>query len=248
MAMATMLHAQEGSLKKMFSYKAMRMVMGYLSTYNMEDQALVIGDSDAGNIEATGGGSLVINGIPYTAGDASTEIDLSADTEGTLTAWAIATGYSVDDLRSTPGSSFSTPLPLRWRCIQAHTSNADNKPGGATGFLYWEVQYHEAVNAVGNVSSGNGYSQWIFVTLKKPTASAPTVLTAWEAGDEALDGYEELKVPVYDYKEYCPVGFIHINHDGAFTFGTTALTTIGTFFQAIGPVFPDADALVMLVN
>ena len=80
------------------------------------------------------------------------------------------------------------------------------------------------------------YSRWFCVLT-----DADGTLSVWLAGDAALDGAEVLKVPDFDYTTYVCVGFIHVNSNTAFVLGTTALTTIGTFYQAVGPVYPHAD-------
>ena len=224
---------REGSLKSLFSDKITRLLMGYMATYNMEDQALAI-DAAPENIQDTGTGSVMLNGMPLTlAVDAA--LDISADTEGTLTAWATATSYTINNIRKNRDGD-------RFRCILAHTSAAADQPGyGPNWETYWEVSHHEAVNAVGNVITATGYSQWFMATAK-----ADGTLTLWLAGDEALDGYEELKVPVYDPKEYIVLGFLHINASVEHTMGTTTLATVGTFFQHLGFCFPHAESLAAI--
>lgn len=89
-------------------------------------------------------------------------------------------------------------------------------------------------DAAGDVIA-TGYSCWFTVL-----ADAAGTLSLWRAGDEALDGAEVLKVHAFDPETYVCVGFIHLNSAG-FTVGTTAWTTVGTFFSATGPVYPHAD-------
>jgi hypothetical protein len=234
MAATTQTLARDGSLRKMFNYKPMRMIMGYLSTYNMETQAVAI-DANAEDIQTTGTGAAIINGTPVVLAEDPALVILS-DTEGTLAAWATATSYSVDDLRKNKDEK-------RFRCILAHTSSAATQPMyGESWETYWEVQHHEAVNAAGDVITGAGYSKYYMITAK-----LDGTITLWICGDEGLDGAEVMKVPVYDYKEYVVIGFLHVNAAAAHTMGTTALTTVGTFFDAIGPVFPHPDNLASIL-
>ena len=225
---------REGSLKKLFSDKITRLIMGYMATYNMEDQILAI-DATPADIQVTGTGSKMVNGMPI-ANIADAALDISTDTEGvSITKWATATAYTINNIRLNRDGD-------RFRCILAHTSSADDQPGyGINWEVNWEVSHHEAVNATGSVISATGYSRWFMVTVKNDGQA-----TVWLAGDEALDGYEELKVPVYDPKEYCVVGFIHINASSEHTMGTTTLATVGTFFQHMGFCFPSEEDLAAI--
>jgi len=219
------------TIRDKFSYKNMQNLMEYLSTYNSNTQTLAI-DATSQDIQTTGTGLLFFEGIPHiNAVDAA--LDISADTEGTLTAWATATSYSVADVRSNDG--------LRYFCIAAHTSSADSEPGvGQDSDTYWEYRPHGATNASGT-SLAAGYDQWFMATVKRDGT-----LTLWVAGDAALHDNAVCEVPHYDPKTYCVVGFLHIANEtsSAFVVGTTGLDTASvtdTFIQVVGPVFPHKD-------
>lgn len=79
----------------------------------------------------------------------------------------------------------------------------------------------------------SGKSRWFTVL-----AASDGTLSVWLSGDAATDGSEVLEVPDFNPETYVCVGFIHVNSNTTFVLGTTALTTIGTFYQAVGPVFP----------
>lgn len=231
----------ENGLREKFSYKNMQQLMAYLSTYNCESQVLAI-DANAENIQTTGTKLAMFNGQPvYLAADAA--LDISADTtEVSLTAWASGTSYSVGDIRENSEGK-------RFRCILAHTSRdgsdsdyIDNEPGKSDNWArFWEEAPHGATNAVASVIEDDE-EQWFLVTAQKDGT-----LNVWCAGDAAdISSGAECKVPQYDAKMYCPIGFLHIkNETGAdFTLGTTDLddstgsSVTTTYLQVTGPVFP----------
>lgn len=226
---------------KRFSYKGMKSLMEYLSTYNMETQAFAI-DANAENVQTTGSAMAMLNGQPVTlAEDAA--LDISACTEGTETAWATATSYAVGAVVKNGGSD------TRYVCILAHTSRDDsnsdyicNEPGNSDNWArFWEQRDHKAVNASGTVIT-TAYEQW-FIALAKKDGT----ISLWEAGDQALSTTgAECKIPQFDAKIYVPIGLLHIlNATGSnFTVGTTELSTANvtdTFIQLTGPVFPHPD-------
>jgi hypothetical protein len=229
-------------VSKRFSYKPMKSLMEYLSTYNMESQAFAI-DANSENVQTTGTGMAMINGQPVTlAEDAA--LDISACTEGTLTAWASATSYVVGDVRKNTDDK-------RFLCILAHTSRdgsdsdyIDNEPGKSDNWArFWEQRDHSAVNASGTVIT-HDYDQW-FIALALKTG----VISLWEAGDQALASVgAECKIPQFDPKTYVAIGLLHIvgevDAGTDFTVGTTALdgtSVVDTFIQLTGPVFPHPD-------
>lgn len=221
------------NFEKKFSYRKMQQLMAYLTTFNCESQALAI-DANTEDIQSTGTKAMFINGQAEVC-EEDVALDISADTEGTWTAWATATAYSVGDVRK---NSLGNLHP--YRCIVAHTSKASNEPGfGADWAEKWEPVLHTAINASGLSISANR-DQWLMVTAK-----ADGTLTAWVAGDEATAGNAILKVPLYDYKQYCVIGFMHLtNAAGAFVVGTTGLddgSMTDLYINVTGPVFPHPD-------
>jgi len=219
---------QNHNLAEHFGYKGMQIMAEYLSTQNCEGQGLAIHGSNAENILSTATKLAFINGNPYALA-ADTELDISGDTEGTETAWATATAYSIGDVRVNRDGT-------RYICHTAHTSSADDQPGMSYNWeAYWEEAPNAAVNAVG-ATVADGYSRWFLVTAK-----SDGTLTVWLAGDAALDGTEKLEIPQFCPKTYVAIGLIHVNSGTSFVMGTTALTTIGTFYQITGSVFPHPD-------
>lgn len=225
-----------------FSFKNMQTLMSYLATYNMETQAFAI-DANSENVQTTGAAMAMINGQPVTlAEDAA--LDISACTEGTLTAWASGTAYVVGDIRKDSKEK-------RYVCVEAHTSRdgsdsdyINNEPGSSDNWAkFWEQRDHNAVNASGTVIQ-HDYDQW-FIALALKTG----VISLWEAGDEALASTgAECKIPQFDPKTYVAIGLLHIvgevDAGTDFTVGTTALdgtSVVDTFIQLTGPVFPHPD-------
>jgi len=227
---------------RLFSYKNMKNLMEYLSTYNMESQAVAI-DGNAEDIQTTGTGMAMLNGQPVIlAEDAA--LDISACTEGTLTAWASATAYVVGDIRKNTSD-------MRFVCILAHTSRdgsdsdyINNEPGKSDNSArFWEQRDHSAVNASGTVITDD-YEQWFLILAKKDG-----VISLWEAGDQAITTTgAECKIPQFDPKTYVAIGLLHIlaavDAGTDFTVGTTSLaeaTCVDTFLNLTGPVFPNVD-------
>ena len=221
------------SMAKLFSYKPARQLADYLATYNCESQVIAIDGSTTENIQSTGTKAAFIAGR-VVALAVDTELDISADTEGTLTAWVTATAYTAGNIREGADG-------IRYRCILAHTSSSANEPGaGESWDTYWKYSPHGAVNAVGDTIT-TGYGKWYMVTAK-----SDGTLTVWIACDaEAATTTAVLKVPQYDPEEYVVVGFIYVNNDSGstITIGTTSLTGDGTYYQVTGPVFPHPDNL-----
>ena len=226
---------------KRFSYKGMKNLMEYLSTYNMESQTFAI-DANTEDVQTTGTGMAMINGQPVTlAADAA--LDISADTEGTETAWATGTSYSVGDVRKNGSAD------TRYVCILAHTSrdNSDsdyicNEPGEADNWeRWWEQRDHNATNASG-ASITAAYEQWFLCLAKKDGT-----ISLWTAGDEAISTTgAECKLPQFDSKTYVAIGLLHVKNatSSAFVLGTTGLDTSSvtdTFLQLTGPIFPSPD-------
>jgi hypothetical protein len=219
---------QNANLAEHFGYKGSKIMAEYLSTFNTESQVLAIDGAAAEDIQDTGTKLAFINGNPYQLAEDAV-LDISADTEGTETAWATATSYSIGDVRENKNG-------VRYIAKAAHTSSSDDEPGLSSNWeSYWEEAPNAAVNAVG-ATVADTYSRWFLVTAK-----SDGTLTVWLAGDAALDGTEVLKIPQFCPKTYVAIGLIHVNSNTSFVLGTTALTTIGTFYQITGPVFPHPD-------
>lgn len=231
------------NLRDKFSFRNMQTLMESLGTFNCESQ-VVAPDANVYDIQSTGTKAMFINGQPEIC-EVDAALDVSADTEGTLTLWATATSYSVGDVREALNG-------VRIRCIVAHTSrqnsddlpeNRANEPFVSSGWdYYWEEAPHGAVNASG-LSIADGSSAWMIVTAK-----ADGTLTIWRAGDVATSNSEVCKVPQIDHKLYCPIAFIlyansggDSNADVIGNASTCDFSTYGTFYQITGPVFPHED-------
>jgi len=51
-------------------------------------------------------------------------------------------------------------------------------------------------------------------------------------------------IPPYDPERYVAIGLLSVvPTSGAHVLGTTALTTVGTFVNLVGPVLPDGDVI-----
>ena len=227
-----------------FSYKPMKSLMEYLSTYNMESQALALDSGATNDIATTGTALAFINGQPVVLAS-ETGLDISACTAGTETAWAVDTAYVIGDV-------VQNSHGVRYMCRLAHTSKdgtdsdyTNNEPGKSDNSdRWWEQRDHAAVNASGT-SITHDYEQWFLVT-----AIIDGTLQIWEAGDEATIVLgAECKIPQFDPKVYVAIGLIHITSlvdaETAFVVGTTSLaetSCVDTFIQLTGgPIFPHPD-------
>jgi hypothetical protein len=111
-------------------------------------------------------------------------------------------------------------LPAEASADWSDTSGADLVEGDARGLVI-----------------PTAYSQWFAVFAK-----ANGMLMILQAGDKALDGNEELKIPWFDPTTWVCIALLHINSTG-WTAGTTAVGTMETEYAVIGPVLPHPDNL-----
>lgn len=223
------------NLGDLVSFAPMQKILQYLNTYNCESQVVAV-DANAYDIQSTGTKLAIINGQPEVI-EVDDPLDVSAETsEVSLTAWATATAYSLGDIRQAANGT-------RIRCIQAHTSSADDEPFVGPDYdQYWEVAPHEAENASG-WSIADGYAAWMLVTAK-----ADGSMQLWKASDVTSGTTAEFKCPVYDPKLYVAIGAIlYANSAGdsaADVIGnstTCDFSTYGTIVQIVGPMIPHPD-------
>jgi hypothetical protein len=241
MGFVTTNQAQKNISNK-FSFKNMKALMDYLSTFNCETQTVYFHTTSEENLISTGTKTVMHCGQPMRL-PAETDADISACTAGTETAWATGTSYSVGDVRKNGNNDD------RYVCILAHTSqdNSDsgitcNEPGESDNWEhYWEQRKHSAVNASGTTIATLS-EKWFLVT-----AIEDGTLQIWEAGDTALVAAgAECEIPWYDPMVYIPVALAHVaNNSGAtITIGTTdfdATSVVTTWLQVTGPIFPHPD-------
>jgi len=231
------------NLSKKFSDKNAKAMMEYLNTRNCESQVVYFHTTSEENLISTGTKAVIFNGQPMQL-TAETNMDISACTAGTETAWASGTSYSLGSVVKNGQNED------RYVCIEAHTGrdNSDsdyksNEPGESDNWArYWEQRPHTAVNASGTEIT-TLCEQWFLIT-----AIADGTLQIWEAGDESAYGTAEAecKIPWFDPKTYIPVALAHVkNASGAtITIGTTdfdATNVTTTWLQLTGPVFPHPD-------
>lgn len=224
-------------LESRFSHKAAITLAEFSMTMNMATQAFAVDGANAENVQTTGGGHCVINGVHIASLTADAELDISADTQ--LTAWATGQSYTSVDVRYVEDGNGNKQW---YKCIASHTSAAANKPGqkdsiNTNGWKdYWTESSNRCENAVGDVVP-TLYSAY-YLCL----ADAAGTLTLVKAGPTALDAAVELQIPQFDPSIFVAIGTLKIDSAG-FTLGTTSTAGISTFAQLIGPVYPHADQL-----
>lgn len=77
-----------GNWNTQFGHGPMRALAEYVTTYNMASQTIAVDNANTENIQSTGTGACVINGVLINSLTADAELDISADTT------AMTTGYS----------------------------------------------------------------------------------------------------------------------------------------------------------
>jgi hypothetical protein len=222
----------ENELPNRFSHKAAQSLADFMRSMNMATQAFAIDGANAENVQTTGTAACVINGVHINSLTADAELDISADLQ--LTTWLTATAYTAVDVRYVEDANGDK---VWYKCIASHTSSASTKPGqpdhiNATWRNYWTESTNRAEQASGDVVADT-YSRY-YLCL----ANSAGTITLVKAGDVALDADVELQIPHFDPAIFVAIGTLLVDSAG-FTMGTTALTSIGTFAQLIGPVFPN---------
>jgi len=226
------------NLSKAFSYKIMEQMARYMSTFCSMPMTLAV-DSNANDVQTTADELAFFDGeMVKLAVDAA--MDVSAETNESVTAWANATAYSVGNIRK---NSDAEGTDVRLRCIAAHTSNAINDEPlvGSRWEEYWVREPHNAPTAAAaTVGPGNTRA---FLFFAKRDGTLVSALCGNDAN--STTGFT-LKVPQYDPYTYVPVGFRHvINADpsNTYTHGATADETNMTIIYSdlTTPLFPHID-------
>jgi len=211
---------------KKFTAKSMQNVMAYLLTQNLVSQTFAIDGVNAENVQTTGTGLALLNGAYIASLPEDAEYDIA--TELPYAAWAASTAYTTGGAVSEVVNKESQ----HFVCIEAHTSAAADEPGfGANWRTYWKRLDKWAEAAVGDVVTDGTTKYFLCCALADGT------LRLFKAYDADL----ALEIPAYDSERYIPIGLLIVAASGAdATIGTTALTSIGTFVDLLGPVFPAA--------
>lgn len=218
-----------------FSHAPMRDLASFMRTWNMATQAFAV-DANANDVQDTGTGHVVINGVHIASLPVDAALDISEDLQ--LTIWLTATAYTAVDMRYVENDA---GIKQWYKCIASHTSSALNKPGtsdatDATWKTYWTPSTQTAEQASGDYIP-NLYSRY-YACL----ARADGVLTMVKAGDIALDADVTLEMPNFEPEMFVCIGTLLIDSAG-FTLGTTSTAGVSTFAQVIGPAFPTGLAI-----
>jgi hypothetical protein len=217
-----------------FSFKPAITMAEFMMTMNMATQAFAIDGTNAENVQTTGGAHLVLKGVHIAALTADAELDISADTQ--LGIWTTAQSYTSVDVKYVADSNGNKTW---YKCIASHTSAAVNKPGqkdsvNATWRSYWTESSNRAENGVGNVIAQDDTFNYLALVN---SAGTLTIV-------KADDGSGNLQIPQFDPEVFAAIGTLSVTPtSGTHTLGTTVLTTVGTFAQLIGPVFPTGAGL-----
>ena len=211
-----------------FHHVSMIQFVKYFMSSNMESQALAIHGTNAQNIKTTGTKACNINGVYIPSLPADSEYVIAS--EAPYAAWASGQSYDLN-------SEVVDADGKHWVCVQAHTSAAYNHPLVDTTGVYWKRLDKWAVAAAGNSIAQNKQAHYLICALNDGTLRA---FMAYVPGTEGAT--TPIVIPPFDPERYVAVGLVTVKPtSGAHIFGTTALTTVGTFTQFLGPIFPDAD-------
>ena len=216
-----------------FGYAPARDLVSFMRTMNMASKVFAV-DANANDVQTSGTGHIVINGVHTAVCGKTDALDISGDLQ--LTEWVTGSSYTSVDMRYVVNPSAGHK---QWyKCIASHTAAAANKPdennlrADALWKTYWVRSTQTAEQASGlyipNLSSA------YFLALH---TAATDSLTLVRAGDIALDAAVELVIPNFEPEVFCAIGTLLINSAG-FTVGTTSTAGVSAFAQLIGPVFP----------
>lgn len=78
---------------KQFSYKPARDLAAYIGSYSAASQTLAIDGANPENIQSSGGGLAIFNGVAIASLPADAELDISADPIGDAAGAIISDGY-----------------------------------------------------------------------------------------------------------------------------------------------------------
>ncbi len=212
-----------------FSFAPMRDFASFARSMNMATQAFAIDGANAENVQTTGTAHLVLNGVHIASLTADAEWDISADLQ--LTTWLTATAYTTVDVRYVEDANGQK----KWyKCILNHTSSAANMPSlrediGQAWPTYWVETTQTAENGVGNSIAQDDTFNYLALV---DAAGTLTIV-------KADDGSGNLQIPNFEPEVFAAIGTLAVTPtSGAHVLGTTVLTTVGTFAQLIGPVYP----------
>jgi len=237
-------------LEKRFNHKVMQELMSYLLSCNCESQTVAVDGANAENIQTTGGKAAFINGIAYVLA-ADAELDISA--QPAYADWAVSTSYVTGLVGGTSVSEVVVD-GRHFVCISAHTSYAylhtsssyveadSNEPlHGATWRTYWRELDVWAIDGTGSSVGTASYIGWYLVC-----AMADGQLKVFEAFDRTASTYgtsTPIRIPAFDPTRYVAVGLMKITSAGTYVCGTTSTAGIVTFYQILGPIFPDLNTI-----
>jgi hypothetical protein len=219
-----------------FTLKAMQDIASFARTQNMATQAVAMADE---NVQNTGTGHAVVNGLHYTSWTQDADLDISADLQ--LTIWLTATAYTELDCRYVADDNGNKQW---YQCIADHTSAPGTMPGqpdsvNATWRTYWTESSNRAVNAYGMVCT-NLYSRHVLVLA---SIDDGTMVCVNADNGLQLDADSEIVIPAFDPEIFLPSGRLDINCTDSWVFGDDDKNGQVTVVQLIGPVFPSGAAI-----
>lgn len=232
--------ANRNDWTKKFAHVGVQDVIAYLLTQNMATQTFAI-DANSENVQTSGGAVAFLNGTFIAALSADAECDISA--EAPYSDWAVSTSYTTTGTASEVVNSEGR----HFVCIAAHTSYAyahtttasykqvdSDEPGfGSNWRTYWRELDVWAEQGVGNSIAQDCIGYYLACAL------STGVLRLFKAYSGTATASTAIVIPAYDPTRYIPVGLLRVAPtSGAHVLGTTSLTTVGTFYQLTGPVFP----------
>lgn len=228
------------NLSDAMSYEISKAMARYQATYSVVTQALAA-DTNANDIQTTGTAIQFFDGTPVKL-PVDAAMDVSAEANESVTAWANATSYSVGNIRSNSDAEGSN---VRLRCIKAHTSNAINdEPLVASRWEeYWVREPHNVSKIGGTVVAAGNQVSYLVLAKRDGTLVTANIGNQINSASPMV-----MKIPRFDPYTYSPVGFVTVvnadpsnNYNIGNVADTTNMTT--TYDNLTAPIFPHLDNL-----
>jgi len=228
------------NLSSAMSYEIAKAMARYQATYAVATQTLAA-DANANDIQTTGLKIQFFDGTPVKL-PADAAMDVSAEANESVTAWANNTAYSVGDIRSNSDAEGSN---IRLRCTQAHTSNAINdEPLVASRWEeYWVREPHNVAKIGGTVVAAGNQVSYLVLAKRDGTLVTANIGNQINSASPMV-----MKIPRFDPYTYSPVGFVTVvNADpsNVYNIGNVADATnmTTTYDNLTAPIFPHLDNL-----
>ena len=235
-----------------FGHRPMRDLARFLTTYNMADQGIAVDGTNVYNIESTGTGACVINGVYVPSLTADTELLIITDQAAptvTTESWPLLadanSALAVDDEVYT--GTLTGISQKFYKVLVAHNANRDQAPVDCP-------ELFQAIPNADTLSLANGKTTYMMITAESSLGTLGK-LGIWIASSALGTGNAAPTlgidaIPYFDPSYYVVVAFALVTNKtnsatgiiGAATVGSGGInwtsTTDAVYYVQLGPVFP----------